>query len=107
MFFAPDEQPIVEMFPGVRRQTVSYGANIHIVRVSGEAGGHVPTHSHPHEQIGTVLSGELELTIGDQPPRLLYPGEGYAIPSGVPHSARWPVAGAVFDIFSPVRTEYI
>ena len=66
----------------------------------------VPGHNHPHEQTGTIISGEFELTIGGET-RLLKPGETYIIPSGVEHSGRTGDAPArALDIFSPVREEY-
>ncbi|MCP4665927.1 MAG: cupin domain-containing protein [Deltaproteobacteria bacterium] len=66
----------------------------------------VPAHSHPHEQAGTLISGEFELTIGGETHRLK-PGDTYIIPGGVEHSGRTGDAPArVLDIFSPVRKEY-
>ena len=66
----------------------------------------VPTHDHHHEQVGIILEGELEFTIGDQT-RILKQGDVYTIPANVPHCAR-PVNGnaRVMDVFSPVREEY-
>lgn len=107
MFYTPDDFERAELFPGVWRHTVSHGEQIHIVYVTGEAGAEVPLHQHVHEQAGVVLTGQIELTVGDEPPRLLNPGDGYAIPSNTPHSVRWPVAATVYDIFSPTRKEYI
>ncbi|MCI5077846.1 cupin domain-containing protein [Oricola sp.] len=57
----------------------------------------VPPHSHKG-QWGTVLEGELELTIGGQT-RVYKPGESYDIPSGVEHSARLSAGSKVIDIF--------
>ena len=66
----------------------------------------VPAHNHPHEQAGTVISGELELTIGGEK-RWIKPGDTYIIPGGVEHSGRTGDTPAkVMDIFSPIREEY-
>ncbi len=66
----------------------------------------VPMHSHPHEQSGTVISGEIELTIADET-RLLKSGDCYIIPGNVEHKAVTGPDGAnVIDIFAPVREEY-
>jgi len=66
-----------------------------------------PTHSHPHEQIGLVIEGELEFWIGDER-RTLRPGDMFMIPGGVPHGAR---AGkdraVVVEAFYPLREEYL
>ena len=66
----------------------------------------VPAHSHHHEQTGTIISGEFELTIAGET-RRLKPGDTYIIPGGVEHSGRTGDAPArALDIFSPVREEY-
>lgn len=63
-------------------------------------------HQHPHEQLGVMLEGVMELTIGDET-RSLKPGDAYTIPGGVPHYARtFDVGCLVLDIFSPPREDY-
>lgn len=71
-----------------------------------EPGASVPTHAHPHEQIGLVLEGVIHMTIGDET-RALEPGHAYTIPGNVPHAATaGPDGCVVLDIFSPIREEY-
>ena len=66
----------------------------------------VPAHSHPHEQAGAVISGELEMTINGET-RWLKPGDTYIIPGGVEHGARTGDTPArALDMFSPVRADY-
>lgn len=57
----------------------------------------VATHSHG-AQWGTVLEGEIELTIGGET-RVYRPGEGYVIAAGQPHGARIPAGTKVMDFF--------
>lgn len=66
----------------------------------------VPFHSHPHEQGGIVLQGQVELTIGDDS-RVVGPGSLYIVPPNTPHRAA-SVGGpaVVLDVFSPVREDY-
>jgi len=67
----------------------------------------VPNHTHPHEQLGVVLEGELEMEIAGER-RTLKPGDAYMIPGGVPHAASTGKARAlVLDIFHPLRAEYL
>lgn len=67
----------------------------------------VPRHQHPHEQLGVMLEGALELTIGDET-RLLRPGDAYAIPPDLPHSAATHAEGCVvLDVFTPPREDYL
>ena len=63
-------------------------------------------HSHPHEQSGVILSGELTLTL-DGETRRLGPGDMYLVPGGVEHGGTAGPQGCVaIDVFSPVREEY-
>ena len=66
----------------------------------------VPDHAHPHEQMGLLLSGRLEFTVGGVT-RTLEPGDIWRIPGTVPHSARAVGGPAVaLDVFHPVREDY-
>ena len=66
----------------------------------------VPLHHHPHEQLGVMLEGAMELTIGAET-RLLRPSDAYTIPPHLPHGARTLDEGCVvLDVFTPVREDY-
>lgn len=66
----------------------------------------VATHSHPHEQIGLILRGSMEMTIGGER-RTCGPMDGFVAPGGVEHSGRAGAEGAtVVDVFVPVRDDY-
>ena len=49
-------------------------------------GADLPRHSHPHEQTGYLVSGELTLTIGDET-RQVKPGDSWCIAGDVEHKA--------------------
>ena len=93
------------IFPGVTIETVA-GENAMLSLVTFEPRAVVEPHSHPHEQMGMLLEGELNFTIGDEQ-RTLRPGEMWRIPGNVVHSA---VAGATkvvaLDVFQPIREDY-
>lgn len=88
----------IEMFPLAGEKTM-----INFVRIA--AGAEVPTHHHPHEQCGTVIEGEILLTVGDET-RALHVGDAYVIPPHMPHSATSTDGCLVVDIFSPPREDY-
>ncbi len=91
--------------PGVSIRTF-WGDKMLLSVVDLAANAEVPLHHHPHEQSGTVMSGELEMIIAGES-RWLKPGDTYLIPGGVEHGARTgPTPARVLDIFSPVREEY-
>ena len=57
----------------------------------------LPAHSHKG-QWGTVLEGQIELTIGGET-RSYGPGQSYNIPAGVVHSGKLPAGAKVIDFF--------
>src|SRR3990172_7079317 len=104
-FLETEARASKEIVPGVRIRTF-WGDQQSLSLVDLAPNSVVPDHSHPHEQSGVVLTGEIEMTI-DGETRLLKPGAMYLIPGGVRHSARTFEAGArVVDVFSPVREDY-
>lgn len=93
-----------ELAPGVRARTF-WGDNLMLAVVAFDPRAEVPLHKHPHEQAGTVLSGEVEFTIAGET-QLLRRGDIYLIPSNVEHSAKaGPGPAEVLDIFNPVRED--
>lgn len=94
-----------EIFPGVHIYTVA-GDRMMLSLVEFEPHAVVEEHSHPHEQMGLMLEGEAEFTVGGQT-RMVRAGEMWRIPGGVPHKV---VAGdkpvRALDAFHPVRDDY-
>jgi quercetin dioxygenase-like cupin family protein len=94
------------LFPGVEILTTA-GEQIMLSVVHFEPGSVVPIHSHPHEQMGMMISGRLEFTIGSVT-RILGPGDQWRIPGGVPHTVRaFEEAAVALDVFHPVREDYL
>lgn len=105
-FFDLSQQPTKTIFPGVTI-TTAWGEHLMMSFVQFEfADAVVPTHQHPHEQMGMGLEGEFELVI-DGEARIIRSGDSYCIPGNTPHSARSVHGPArALDIFHPVREEY-
>ena len=93
------------IFPGVALRALA-GESLMISVVDLEAGAVVPEHSHPHEQLGYLVSGRLDFTVGGRT-RSLGPGDLWRIPGGVPHRVV-AVGGPALaiDVFHPVRDDY-
>lgn len=105
-FIALNEQPKMELFPGIR-SALAAGRQLMLSALEMEHGGVVPEHSHPHEQAGVVLEGRLRLRIGGEE-RVLGPGDAFLIPGHVVHSGEVTEGPArVLDVFSPVREDYL
>ena len=69
-------------------------------------GSGVPEHAHPHEQIGIVLKGEMELSIAGEK-QIVTTGGAYHIPSSAIHSGQCLKGPAeVVEMFAPVREDW-
>jgi quercetin dioxygenase-like cupin family protein len=55
--------------------------------------------------VGHVVAGRLRFRIGDEE-RELAPGDGYAIPGGLPHGCVAIGNTVAIDSFTPVREDY-
>lgn len=105
-FFDVASLPGFAPLDGIRMNVLS-GDRMMANWVRLEPGATVPDHAHPHEQIGLVLEGEIEMTI-DGETRLLGPGNAYVIPGGVRHAGVGGQSGClVLDVFSPPRGDYL
>ena len=97
--------PTVEIFPGVFRRTIIWGERAMVCEITMPKGMVVPTHHHPHEQCGYLVSGKLEFTIGDRK-QVIGKGGGWFVPGDVEHSVVTLEDSIAIDVFSPVREEY-
>jgi len=104
-FVRPSDTSQHQIFPGVQIHTAA-GEHMMLSLVVFDPRAVVEPHSHPHEQMGLLLEGELTFTIGGQT-ETLHPGDMWRIPGGVVHSA---VAGdqpvKALDVFHPIREDY-
>ena len=95
----------MELVPGARTRTF-WGEQMLLSLVEIDAESEVPLHSHPHEQGGIIIEGELEMGV-DGEVKLLKVGDMYIIPGNVEHYAKARSVKAVaLDIVSPVREEF-
>jgi quercetin dioxygenase-like cupin family protein len=94
------------IFPGVEISTVA-GRAMMLSLVTFEPGSLVSDHAHPHEQMGMMISGRAEFTVGGVT-KVLGPGDMWRIPGGVVHRVRALDAPAVaLDVFHPIREDYL
>ena len=95
----------LELAPGARTRTF-WGNQMLFSLVEVDVNSEVPLHTHPHEQGGVIIEGELEMGI-DGEVKLLKPGDMYIIPGNVQHYAKaYTIKAVALDIFSPVREEF-
>ena len=104
-FWNPESITPKVLAPGVTAKIAS-GEKMMLSLVTLAPDAVVPTHSHPHEQMGLMVSGTMAFTIEGET-RVLSGNEMYFVPGGVPHAAKGGPRGAVaLDAFSPPREEY-
>jgi quercetin dioxygenase-like cupin family protein len=101
---ALDRLPVREIFPGLRARLI-HSERVTHSWVEVDAGATFPEHQHPHEQIVSVLSGELQLVV-DGMTHALTPGMVFVIPPNVKHSGGSKTGARVLDAFAPVREDY-
>jgi quercetin dioxygenase-like cupin family protein len=105
-FVSADEGSRHAIFPGVNILTTACEKMLLAV-VTFEPHAVVPMHSHPHEQMGIMLSGRLRFTIGGVV-RVLETGDRWRIPGGVPHTVEaFEEKATALDVFCPIREDYI
>ena len=90
---------------GIEQQILGYDASILMARASFEVGSIGALHSHPHSQVTYVESGEFEVNI-DGELQLLKAGDAFYVPPNASHGAVCKQAGALIDVFSPIREDF-
>jgi len=93
-----------EMLPGCHARFV-HGDNMTVSYWNLDKGAVIPEHAHRHEQVTSLIEGEMELTL-DGECKLLPPGSVVAIPSNGKHGVKALTQCYVIDVFYPVREDY-
>lgn len=93
------------MNPKFWRKVIT-GEKVMVAQVSIAKGCAVPTHHHGSEQISYIVEGALKFELEGREV-IVRKGEVLLIPSNVPHSAVALEDTLGFDIFSPIRTDWL
>ena len=104
-FIGTQDVEQIEMLNGIHRRTMATTDEAMLCQFHLDEGCVVPTHHHMNDQVGYVVSGKVEMTIGNKV-RIITTGDSYAVPGGIPHSARAIENSIVIDVFSPPREDY-
>jgi quercetin dioxygenase-like cupin family protein len=92
---------------GAERRVLSYGGSLMAAQFNFEANVQSWEHSHPHEQIGYVVSGEIDFFMEGCEPVRLRAGGTYYVPSNVKHYIKSIVPTVLLDCFTPIREDFI
>lgn len=82
------------------------GEKAMIAEICIAKGGVVPLHHHESEQLSYCLEGALKLVVAGSEVTIR-PGDVLIIPSNVPHSAEALEDFRGFDVFSPIRIDWL
>ncbi len=105
MIFLNKDAKAITALPGLTRKTLAQGQSMMICEFTFDAHVEVPIHSHPHEQVGYVVAGYVEMNIAGKKYDLKQ-GDSYYAPSNVPHGALTKEPTVIVDTFSPPREDY-
>lgn len=92
---------------GAQRRVLSHGGGLMAVEFTFEAGTKAALHSHPHEQVGYVVSGALELHMEGMETTYLGAGCSYYVPPDATHGVRILEHTVLLDCFTPVREDLL
>ena len=105
MIVKGDQKQYADILPGGARKTLAIGIKGLMAEFKLAEGAILPVHSHPHEQIGYLVSGKLSLIL-DGRENIVMPGDSWAIPGNLSHSARALEDSLAIEVFMPVREDY-
>jgi quercetin dioxygenase-like cupin family protein len=103
---ASQESPIPTPEGGERR-ILSYGGGMMLVQFSFGAGVQAAMHSHPHEQIGYVVSGTIDLLMEGQATARLTAGASYYVAPNIRHGVITHEPTVLLDCFAPIREDFL
>ncbi|EGQ8283489.1 cupin [Vibrio parahaemolyticus] len=106
MFVFNQDIPMEDLGEGISRKVLAHSDNMMSVEVHFEEGAIGAMHSHPHEQLTYVLSGEFEFTIGDEK-KIVKTGDTMYKEPSIEHGCVCLKAGVLIDTFTPMRKDFV
>jgi len=97
---------VIDLGEGVSRKILASGGAMMTVQFAFEKGAVGTPHTHPHEQVGYVLQGRFELTLGNDK-TTLEAGDTYYVPSNTVHGVVALEDGVLRDVFTPQRQDFL
>jgi len=106
MFGIASKNGYNEILPGIKIKTLCHGESTLMTEFQLLKNAILPEHSHPYEQSGYLVGGNIKLIIGENF-RILFPGDSWSIPAGVSHFAEILADSVAIEVFSPAREDYL
>lgn len=92
---------------GVTRKILSYSENLMTAELHFKKGAVGAKHSHPHEQIGYIVSGSLVYQEEGCEDKVLLAGDTYYVKPNAVHGVEVLEDTVLLDIFTPMREDFI
>ncbi|HYT65308.1 MAG TPA: cupin domain-containing protein [Vicinamibacterales bacterium] len=106
MIVRGDEAPTEPAEPGVTRQVLGHDAELMMVRVTFTKGAVGHLHSHPQRQVTYVERGRFRFMLNGGETEMVA-GDCWFVPPDAPHGVIALEGGALIDVFTPARTEFL
>lgn len=106
MFLSNTDRSYRNLAEGVRMKPLSHGERTSLCEFRLSKGSILPSHAHPHEQTGYLISGKVKFVTEDQTFEA-GPGDSWCFRGNEIHSGEALEDSVVVEVFSPVRTEYL
>lgn len=107
MFVENKNIPTTDLGGGVVRKVLAYSKNLMTVELRFDKGAVGAPHSHPHEQIGYIISGKLVYQEEGQEDKILGTGDTYYVAPNVVHGVQILEETKLLDIFTPMREDFV
>ncbi len=106
MFCRQAESAWRELMPGIEVRTLVYGEKTLMAQYRLKKGSQLPEHSHPQEQTGFLVSGQIRMHVEDD---VLDagPGDSWCIGGNRPHWADVIEDAVAVEVFSPIREDFL
>jgi quercetin dioxygenase-like cupin family protein len=107
MYVENKNVPLTDLGGGVVRKVLAYSENIMSVELKFEKGAVGAMHTHPHEQIGYIISGSLIYKEEGKEDKVLVAGDTYYVEPDVSHGIVTLEETMLLDIFTPMRKDFV
>lgn len=106
VFIEAESVVLEEVGDGVSRRLLGHDPEVMMTYVTFGRGSVGPIHHHPHRQVSYIVSGRFEVQIGNRR-KVLKAGDSYLIPPNVMHGSVALEEGAIVDVFTPMRQDFL
>jgi quercetin dioxygenase-like cupin family protein len=106
MFTKKDTRNFRPFIQGIKMRPLAWEDKTILCEFKLEKGFKIPSHQHPYEQTGYLISGKLNFRI-DQTWNIAEPGDSWSIPENVEHEVDILQDSVVLELFSPLRPDYL